>query len=211
MLPTLPDARNAKLPATYISAKQALEKCERIDECKDWKIKADALMSYARQAKDDSLLDHAREIQARAWRRAGELLALTEPKRGAGSGGPGGGRAVRIIDQPNRKSVAETAGLSVNERKAALRVANIPKEKFEKMVAGKASMKQLVAEGRLQEQKPPDPSVRAYVDADMWLSDFKEIDTALAAKGARDDKKDLLRKVNAALKWLTKLQRELSK
>jgi hypothetical protein len=34
----------------------ALAECERIDECKDWANRADALASYAKQAGHDTLL-----------------------------------------------------------------------------------------------------------------------------------------------------------
>jgi AbiEi antitoxin C-terminal domain len=65
---------NAKLPKIYESARVALAECSRIDECKDWADKAEALASYARQADDDSLRKTADRIQARAIRRCGELL-----------------------------------------------------------------------------------------------------------------------------------------
>ncbi len=52
----------------------ALASCERIDECKTWANKAEALASYAKMADDDSLRLLADRIQARAVRRMGELL-----------------------------------------------------------------------------------------------------------------------------------------
>jgi len=65
----------ARLPIKYEAAKQILAECSRIDECQDWADKAEALASYARQAKDDSLRKCADRIQARAIRRASELLS----------------------------------------------------------------------------------------------------------------------------------------
>lgn len=76
------NVRGAKLPAVYEQAKQALAECTRIDECKSWADKAQALASYAKQAKDDSLRKCADRIQARAIRRAGELLKQIEPSKG---------------------------------------------------------------------------------------------------------------------------------
>jgi len=64
----------ADLPERYEAATQALAECTRIDECKDWADKAQALASYARQAQDDTLEKHSIRIRARAIRRAGELL-----------------------------------------------------------------------------------------------------------------------------------------
>lgn len=74
-LAALPATVGAKLPAVYERATQALAECTRIDECKDWADKAEALASYARQSKDDSLRKMADRIQARAIRRMGQLLA----------------------------------------------------------------------------------------------------------------------------------------
>ena len=79
----LPDISSARLPATYEAAKNALSECSRIDECKEWADKAEALASYARQAKDEQLRKMADRIQARAIRRCGELLKQIEPKQGA--------------------------------------------------------------------------------------------------------------------------------
>lgn len=70
--------QEAPLPAVYERAAQALAECTRIDECQDWADKAEALASYARQSKDDSLRKMADRIQARAIRRCGELLREQE-------------------------------------------------------------------------------------------------------------------------------------
>ena len=64
----------ARLPANYEAAKRALSQADRVDECKTWADKAQALASYAKQAGDKTLFDYAKRIQARAIRRAGQLL-----------------------------------------------------------------------------------------------------------------------------------------
>lgn len=74
MLPEKLDVQNAALPASYEAAKQALATCTKLDECKDWSDKAQALASYARQADDDDLEKYAVKIKAHAIRRCGELL-----------------------------------------------------------------------------------------------------------------------------------------
>jgi len=79
----LPSVANAQLPASYENAKTALANCSSMDECKDWADKAKALASYARQSQDESLRKMATRIQARAIRRAGELLKQIMPKKGA--------------------------------------------------------------------------------------------------------------------------------
>jgi hypothetical protein len=123
----LPEISSARLPATYEHARQALAECSRIDECQEWADKAEALASYAKQAKDDQLRKLADRIQARAIRRCGELLKQIEP---------GVNRFDRREgDLPaNRTEAAEQAGLSEHQRKTALRVASVPAEDFERQV-----------------------------------------------------------------------------
>ena len=130
-LPVVRD--DAKLPQSYEGAKQALAECERVDECKDWTDKSMALAAYAKQAGDETLLNHARRIQCLSNRRMGELLINIEP----GTGGqpfqkqnPTRGTAV-----PSRKSVADKAQVKERQRKASIRIAKIPKAEFEKQVS----------------------------------------------------------------------------
>lgn len=122
-LATLPDISSAKLPATYEAAKHALSECSRIDECQNWADKAEALASYAKQSKDESLRKMADRIQARAIRRCGELLKKISPARGHENG-----------SVPTRSGAASSAGLSEHQRKTALRVADIPEKEFERQV-----------------------------------------------------------------------------
>lgn len=82
MSTTLPSIIDARLPASYERAKQALVECSRIDECQEWADKAEALASYAKQAKDDQLRVMADRIQARAIRRCGELLKTFDARGG---------------------------------------------------------------------------------------------------------------------------------
>lgn len=123
----LPSVNDARLPETYERAKTALANCSSLDECKDWSDKAAALASYARQSKDDSLTKMSQRIQARAIRRAGELLKQIMPATGA--------HLKRGGDSPlSRKQAAEDAGLSPDQRKNALRVASVPESEFTELV-----------------------------------------------------------------------------
>lgn len=70
----LPVIENAKLPASYEAAKNALAECSRLDECQAWADKAEAMASYARQAKDESLRKMALQIEALSYRCMGEIL-----------------------------------------------------------------------------------------------------------------------------------------
>ncbi|HXE02578.1 MAG TPA: hypothetical protein VN623_11585 [Hyphomicrobium sp.] len=122
----------AVLPQAYESAKSALAHCFEMDECKDWADKAQALASYARQAKDESLRKTADRIQARAVRRCGELLKQIPPARGANQN-------IKDADGPKdkkqtRKDAAAGAGLSERQKKTALRVASVPGDVFESAV-----------------------------------------------------------------------------
>jgi len=73
----------APLPAIYEKAKVSLADCVKIDECKDWADKAEALASYAKQANDTALRNMADRIQARAIQRCGVLLKQIEQANGA--------------------------------------------------------------------------------------------------------------------------------
>jgi hypothetical protein len=124
----LPSIRDASLPAKYEAARLALAECNRIDECKEWADKTAALASYAKQADNKELEMTAMRIRARAIRRCGELLREIEAKahRGKGSG------ASPQLSQ--RRKAADEAGLSEDQAKTALRVANIADELFEAQV-----------------------------------------------------------------------------
>jgi len=127
----LPSIEAAPLPALYEHAQQALAECSRIDECFAWANKAEAMASYARQAKDDSLRKMADRIQARAIRRCGELLRQIPSATGAHMKQEG---ALLL----SRTQAAEDAGLSEHQRKTALRVAAIPEPEFTAAVESEA-------------------------------------------------------------------------
>ena len=118
-------------------------------------VKAAALASYAKQAKDDELMRYATRVRDRAIRRAGELLKQIEP---------GHGRNQNITDGggPNvltRKDAGEAAGMSDRQIKTAIRVANVPAEDFEKQVesANPPTVTALAEQGKK-------PSVRPVID-----------------------------------------------
>lgn len=124
---SLPSVATAPLPAGYENASRALATCSSIDECQEWAGKAQAMASYARQAKDETLRKRADRIQARAIRRCGELLRMVPTQ-------VGGDRRSdqRAVDLPmvNRTQAASDAGLSEHQRKTALRVAAVPDREF---------------------------------------------------------------------------------
>lgn len=129
----LPALANAQLPATYQAAQKALAECSRVDECKDWSDKAQALASYARQAKDSTLHNLALRIQSRAQRRMGELLKLV-PRGDADGANLAQNRQEGALPPVTRTQVARDAGLSEHQSKTALRIASVSEEEFESRV-----------------------------------------------------------------------------
>lgn len=122
----LPNKNEATLPAKYEAAKVALRECNRIDECKDWGDKAQALASYAKQADDKEMEKTAQRIRARAVRRCGELLKEIERATGKTKGDGNG--------PFSRKNAATEAGLSERQAKQSIRVANVPTKDFEEQL-----------------------------------------------------------------------------
>lgn len=128
----LRDVDHARLPQLYLNAAAALRQCVRIDECANFASKAEAIASYARQAKDGELRAMADRIKARALRRCGELLMEIKAERGRRTD-------LQLQDGtdpklPTRAQVAQAAGLSERQRKTSLRVAAVPKIAFETAV-----------------------------------------------------------------------------
>jgi hypothetical protein len=124
----LPSIRDASLPVKYEAARLALSECNRIDECKGWADKTAALASYAKQAENKELERTAMRIRARAIRRCGELLREIEAKAHRGKGG---GAPPQLSE---RRKAADEAGLSEDQAKTALRVANINGKLFEEQI-----------------------------------------------------------------------------
>ena len=131
-LPSAEQVAHAQLPQAYEAAKQALLECSRIDQCKDWADKAIALASYARQSDDDTLMNHARRIQARAVRRCGELMEEFDAR--------GDHRRIPLgVDSsPSKREVAAGAGLSKKQQERAVQVANVPQSEFDAAVDGES-------------------------------------------------------------------------
>jgi hypothetical protein len=147
----LPNIANARLPKTYEHARLAIQKCKDVDECKDWKDKAAALASYAKQAKDETLYKNALKIQARAIERCGELLQEVEDKRGPSKKGFQAKGA-----RNSRTARADGAGLSEHEKKTALRVANVPKAERDRQIESDdpPTIAKLAAQGKKSKPKP---------------------------------------------------------
>lgn len=207
----LPDIESAKLPIVYERATQALSECTRIDECKEWANKAEALASYARQSKDDTLRKMAERIQARAIRRCGELYKQIEP----GKTGPKTELQDATVLQLTRTQAAREAGLSERQTKTALRVSNIPAPEFNALVESEEppTVTKLAELGK-QERKPlydleginPDHFKQAtYIIGSLkrLLEDCEKSDPADIAKAIKEFERQKVREQLARLEgWL---------
>lgn len=213
--------KDAKLPKVYERAKEALERCVEIDECKEWKDKAAAIASYAKQADDEDLYKNAMRIKGRAVRRMAEIAREVEPKTGRPKKGvsqeppfPTGARAALIA-----------AGLSEQQAKQTLRVGEIPATKFEKLIESDEppTVTELAAMGRKPAKKVIDitggrnsDEFKAAVRIQGRLRDLVEqieaTTPAEAARGALDhDRQKFAANARIASKWLSKVESELSK
>lgn len=145
--------RSAPLPTVYQDARKALAKCIRIDECKQWKAKAQALASYARQMRDEGLLKAAQRIQDRAMIRTGELLMEIEAEKGKRSDlEPSSG-----VDRGSaRQQAAKDAGMSKKQADDAVAAAKVPKQEAEAAIEGDdpPTPGQLAEMGRRKQPKP---------------------------------------------------------
>jgi hypothetical protein len=118
----------------YEAARTALAECQRIDEVKDIRDKAEAMAAYARQAKDTELIQYATEIKVRAERKAGELLRDAAAR---GERFPAGGpRAKQAESQADtRPATLAEIGVSNTQSSRWQSLASMSEAHFETAVA----------------------------------------------------------------------------
>jgi hypothetical protein len=204
-LPSNVDIAAARLPAAYEHAKAALASCEKVDETKEWASKAEALAAYAKMADDDSLRQMADRIQARAVRRMGELLKQFDGStRNKDATAPIGNEGALIT----QKQVADAAGVSDHQRVQAVRVANVPEEKFEAAIEAEkpATITTLAEMGRQIRSVPEDSFRRAthLIGAVKRFAEFcksNRPETVAAGVMAHEDA-ELCEMVEAIEGWL---------
>jgi N6-adenosine-specific RNA methylase IME4 len=121
-----------KVLTRYDAARRALAEAHRVDEVKSIRDKAVAMQTYAKQAKDSTLITQATEIRMRAERRAGELLIEMEDRgeRRAQGQGDGKGR----IGQPLPKLA--DLGISKTQSSRWQKLAALDDSTFETKVKG---------------------------------------------------------------------------
>jgi hypothetical protein len=205
------NASSASLPATYETAKTALANCAQIDECQSWADKAAALASYAKQANDDELMKMATRIRDRAIRRAGELLKQIEPATGKNNQyaqvKEGGAPLLQ-----SRKEAAEQAGMSPDQAKQAIRVANVPAMDFEAQVesATPPTVTALAEQGKKPAARPVidlkgrDPgefnrSLHFVAEFEDYQRSIEKIDIEAILPGLNDSERARVRKAVSAI------------
>lgn len=122
----------------YEQARTALAACHSVDEVKDIRDKADAMAAYARQAKDQDLIQWATEIKVRAERKAGEMLSSMDKHRGTllngSEKGAGRGESFRQSQESDGRKLADL-GISRNQSSRWQSLASMTDEHFETAVA----------------------------------------------------------------------------
>jgi hypothetical protein len=183
----LPAVGSARLPEKYEAARTALANCDRVDECKNWADKSQELASYARQSQNKDLENMAMRIRARAIRRCGELLKQVEKANG---GQPYQKAATKGSVPPSRKQAAKEAGLSEDQAKDAIRVANVAQDSFDTQVESDRppTVTALAAQGKTSPKGVP-----VYEKLGMTKKAFQagmyfrgEMDSYVKAMGAHD-------------------------
>ena len=112
----------------YDAACRAVAEAHRIDEVKDIRDKAVAMVVYAKQAKDGELIAHATAIRKRAERRLGELMEADRQAGNLKHGGP------RVAKKPLVETLADQ-GVDKNLADRARKAAAMPAERFEEQIA----------------------------------------------------------------------------
>lgn len=112
----------------YEQARHALAECQRVDEVKDIRDKAEAMAAYARQAKDTDMIEWATEIKVRAERRAGEML---RDGRESGQRASSGGDSKKESPPPTLSDI----GITKDQSSRWQSLASMSDDHFETAVA----------------------------------------------------------------------------
>ena len=118
-LPTtdIDNVAEARLPAAYEAAKQALALCTSIELCLDWMRRSEAIEHAAGVAGDEVLYKLSLRLSARAMRRVGELLKMS------------GWSDPKLTTAPQNE-VLRRSGMSACQQLVAVRLAELPEATF---------------------------------------------------------------------------------
>jgi N6-adenosine-specific RNA methylase IME4 len=113
---------------------QALATAKIIDDVKEIRNAADAMRTYARQAKNKALEMDAAEIRIRAERRVGELIAAQKESVGLASGGGDKKSDHRVHTRPTDPPTLAEAGIDKHLADRARKFAAVSLEAFEHLI-----------------------------------------------------------------------------
>lgn len=200
----------------YEQARTALAECQRVDEVKDIRDKAEAMAAYARQAKDTELIQWATEIKVRAERKAGELLAQSAAN---GDRAPQG----RVSPVEPKPTTLVDLGITSNQSSRWQSLASMTDAHFETAVAtAKDTAGQVTTAFMLREAKRAKPQGKPKTGpkAEAMREEIKAaqergssmlcsyarllIGTIQASEGLTEEERDMLDAVTSAISSLKK-------
>jgi len=117
----------------YSAACRALAKARTTDEVRKIRSEAAALRAYAKQAKNRQLEVDAAEIRIRAERRVGELIDAQRQNNGLSPGGRP--KKTGSESDPVSQPTLEAAGIDKHLAHRARKLAEVPEQQFENLVA----------------------------------------------------------------------------
>lgn len=114
----------------YMAAVNAIAKCITLDEAKQWSDKADALAAWAKIYRNPQAGKEARRLKLRAFRRMNELAEEIQPRQYLkGPGTKGHAQA------PGPRALLRAQGLPEFAAQQVRRIGQIPKRRFEQLLA----------------------------------------------------------------------------
>jgi hypothetical protein len=168
--------------ANYELARASLAKCVKVDEAKDIHDKAEAIRAYAKQRGDHQIETWAAKIKIRATRRIGQLTLSLGKGHGEGKRGK-----VKLPPSGSLKNeVLEAAGITSQIASRCERIAAIPEEEFEAVLAEKETKEEpvstkellaLVAKSIRSRLPPKEPEFLEHEQWDAvmkWLAERRE-------------------------------------
>lgn len=167
----------------YEQARFALAECQRVDEVKDIRDKAEAMAAYARQAKDTEMIQWATEIKVRAERKAGELLAAMPKSTGSRFNGRAEDGAFRRSHDDSAQTLADV-GVTPVQSSRWQSLAGMSEEHFETAVAtAKDTAGQVTTAFMLREAEKVKPRTQGLRKDSKKAQDIREQIKAAKERG----------------------------
>lgn len=120
----------------YEAARTALAAANSVDEVKQIKDKAEAIRSYAKQARDFDMANWAAEIRIRAERKLGEMIKAQKESGGMNKGAQGAGSNQHVV-RSHDESAPKLSDLGITHSMSsrAQAIADVPEDEFEATIS----------------------------------------------------------------------------